>query len=138
MYKYCTYKFYLADGRRIAAFAGETNEKNQLKITLLYCSTQDQFSKKKAKYMYKRLNGLEVDTILEDGCPTCLYHPDFVLINVGTEDPQEDFMQYMRENYYQMQYEVIYRRILRNPTLGKKKMKGNNIISNPIYKTGKW
>lgn len=102
MYKYCTYKFYLQDGRRIAAFAEETEQKDKLKLRLIYCSTHDQFSKAKAKYIYGRLfqnlesNGEDV------GCPTCLYHPDAIEITIDPEKPHQSFMDYMRENYFQL------------------------------------
>lgn len=106
-YKYCTYKFYAEDGRRIAAFAEETEQSDKLKITLIYCSKQDQFSKKKAKYIHARLNNKISDLLGDFGCPDCLYHPEIFTITVNSKTPKKDFISYMFNNYYVKREKIV-------------------------------
>lgn len=91
MYKYCTYKFYLADGRRIAAFAEETDQKDKLKIYLFYCSKKDSFSKANAKYFY--------NLYIAGGSPSTYVHPQVFTITIDPTIPKKSFLNYMYENY---------------------------------------
>lgn len=126
-YKYCTYKFYAEDGRRIAAFAEETDKADKLKVTLIYCSKQDQFSKNKAKYIF---NSLFAKVVLID----LLYHPETFEITVNPKTPKKDFIGYMFNNYYVKREKTVkcWVETLEGP-------KGIKVISKPkqIFKMDK-
>lgn len=88
MYKYCTYKFYAADKRRIAAFAEDAGE-GKLKVYLFFCSRKDSFSRKKAKQLYAEYKAGE-------GTST----PEIFVLPIDPSKPQKEFITYMYKNYF--------------------------------------
>lgn len=108
MYKYCTYKFYGADKRRIAAFAEEAGE-GKLKVYLFYCSTKDSFSRKKAKELYA-----------EHKAGLGSSNPVVVTIAIDPSKPQKEFISFMYTNFFVLK-DVVRRfsqEVLVNKTVG--------------------
>lgn len=101
--EYSNLRCYDEKGRRVAIFArhitlsdgsaGEelVNPRAALEITVITCSKQDNFSKKRANTLYRNhIAGGE-------GC-----HPDLFHIEVREDKPKWTFLMWCKENYFKL------------------------------------
>lgn len=94
-----TYKFYTKKGQRLAVF-GQVTPEGYIKIFILTCSKDDQFSKKFALECYNNfIKDGKTIYVDKEGNPQ-EFHPYQETIKVIDEKPKFTFIKYCKLNLY--------------------------------------
>lgn len=115
---YSNFKKYDERGRRVAIFGWLYNEGKSMGVTVITCSTEDQFCKKTAKEAYKDWMACLAEG--QGGEYSGKFHPlNGVVLEFDPEKPLKSFIQWCNKHYYFKQMMVTAP--LSTPILSMKK-----------------
>lgn len=108
-----TYKFYDDRKRRLSIFGDYNDNKNGLDITIFCCSKQENFSKEKARFLYKTFkSGITVYTVetrvknkegkMETDYVEEFMKPQIFFVSCEKGKTKAPFMEWCKTNYRKM------------------------------------